>query len=302
VSNIKSILIVGGSGFIGTHLALRLRDGYKVFATYNSKPISIPGVTCLPLNVENRNWIKRVVYTTLPDVIIYTAGSNNPEWSESHARQVEVLHSSGPATVCSATDIIQPRLIYLSNPYVFDGMKGNYHENDIILPSTVLGRMKLGGENVVKNKSLNYVILRSSPLFGRGNGINLSYLDRIRMRLDRKERIEASTHELHSFAPVHGLCDLVARLVDSGIRNRILHYGGLTKVTHYEFALAFAKRFKYDTKLVVRKKLLTRSPLSEDTRFDYSLNSTQSTETLKIKPLLLEEGFDLIEKNLISRL
>ena len=41
----KAILIIGGSGFVGTHLALKLREGYKVFATYHTKRFAIPGVT-----------------------------------------------------------------------------------------------------------------------------------------------------------------------------------------------------------------------------------------------------------------
>jgi dTDP-4-dehydrorhamnose reductase len=302
VARTKSILIVGGSGFIGTNLCLKLRDSYKVFATYHAKPAAIPGVTFLPFSVENRNWVKRVVYTTQPDVIIYAAGNNSLRWAEANTRLAELVHGNGPATIASSTDILQPRFIFLSNPYVFDGSRGNYHEQDIVLPVTVLGRAKLSGENVIKNKCLNYIILRSSPVYGRGNGMSLSFLDQLRMSLDRKERIEMPSQELHSFAPIEGLCDLVSRLIDSGVRNRILHYGGLTKLTFVDFCRNFAKRFNYDPALIIASQRMQRKMLNnEEVDFDFSLNSTQSTEILKIKPLLLEEGFDLIEKKLIPR-
>lgn len=283
-------------------MSLRLRQGYyKVFATFHTRQIKVPGVTFIPCNVDNRNWVKRIVYTTQPDVVIYLAGSNDLDWNEKNARPAELVHSSGPATLANFTEMLQPRFIFLSNPYVFDGSRGNYHENDTVLPSSTLGRMKLGGENVVRNKSLNYIILRSSPLLGRGNGLNLTFLDKLRMRLDRKERIEIASQELHSYAPVEGLCEVIQRLIDSGIRNRIFHYGGLTKITHFEFAKNFAKRFGYDSSLIAPKTLVLAEGVSEEImKTDFSLNSTQTAELLKIKPFLLEESFDLIEKKLVS--
>lgn len=299
----KSVLIFGGSGFIGTHLCLKLRDQYKVYATYSKKPARIPGVTFFPASIENKDWIKRIMFTINPDIVIYAIGSNSFEWAETNPDLADRYHAVGPAVVAGAADIIQPRFIYLSNPYVFDGVRGNYHENDIVLPPNNIGKVKLGGENVVRSKCLNHIILRSSPVIGRGNGVNLSIIDSLRMVLDRNERIEFSTHTLHSFAPVSGLCEAVQRLIESGFRNRIVHYGGLTKVTYFELAKAFATRFKYNPNLIVPKKAAaTKNIASEDSLFDFSLNSTQAVETLKIKPFLLEECFDLIEKELISHL
>ena len=300
MANTKSVLIVGGSGLIGGILAKKLREGYKVYATYCKHPSVIPGVTFLPMDVENRNWVKRVVYTTQPNVVIYAAGNDSMEWAEKNAKISEKLHADGPTTLASSTDIMQPRFIYLSNAYLFDGSRGNYHENDTILPGTVIGRMKSGGENVTKSKCLNYIILRASPLFGRSNGYNLSLMDRLRMALDRGQRIELSTDERHSFGYAEGLCDMVIRLIGSGVKNRIFHYGGLTKMNHFEFGRAFAKRFGYDPNLVVAKGVTQKA--GGEPLFDYSLNCTAAAEILKIKPLLLEESFDLIEKQLIPSL
>jgi dTDP-4-dehydrorhamnose reductase len=302
VASTKSILIVGGSGFLGTHLALKLRQGYnKVFATFFNHSMVIPGVTFIPCNVENRNWVKRIVYATQPNVVIYLAGKNDVAWSEQNGRTAELVHSSGPATLANFTEMLQPRFIFVSNPFVFDGSRGNYRENDTLLPGSTLGRMKLGGENVVRSKSLNHVILRSSPLFGRGNGANLSFMDRLRMKLDRGERIETDSKELFSFAPTDGFCDLIQKVIDSSVRNRVFHYGGLTKTTLFEFGREFAKRFRYDPQLVI-PKAMAQGLTEQEKQSDFSLNVTQTIEALKIKPLLLEEGFDLIEKKLVPDL
>ncbi len=317
MAHTRAVLIVGGSGFIGTHLALRLRDQFKVFATHLKHRINIPGVTSVPLDVDNKDWSKRVAYTCKPDVVIYACGFNNVKWAEDNTKDAEFVHTSGAGTLTNAADIFQPKFIYLSNCHVFDGSRGNYHETDTVLPATALGKAKLGGENFVRGRSLNYVIVRSSPLIGRGNGLSLSFLDRLRMALDRGERVELSTNEVHSYAHISGLVDLIARVADSGIRNKILHFGGLTKVNSLEWGRAFAERFGYDPKLVMeaqikvqaeeekakqqqeqpnKKKAFSAPDLGNR---DYSLNSSLAIEMLKVKPLLMEQCFDLIEKDLV---
>ncbi|MBI4925794.1 MAG: sugar nucleotide-binding protein [Bdellovibrio sp.] len=294
----KSVLIVGGSGFIGTHLAMKLRDGYKVFATYNTKSLAIPGVTFLPMNITNQNLVKRIAYTAQPDVIIYTAGSNNFEIAENEPRKAERLHTGGPAAVSNATEIFQPKFIYLSNSYIFDGNKGNYRETDTVLPFTAIGKAKLGGENYIRGRSLNYIILRLSPVIGRGNGKNISFLDHLRIKLDHRERVEFLGNQIHSYIDIYSVINTILHLIEGGPKNKILHFGGLTKLTDYEFAQSFAKRFVYPKELITLRQSSQQKKSSDAVINDFSLNSTQISETMNIKSLLLEESFDLLEKNL----
>ena len=302
MASTKAVLIIGGSGFIGTQLALKLRDEYKVFTTFLTRYQIIPGVTNLPADLNNENWLKRVVYTTNPDVIIYTAGNNDVEWAEKSPREAERIHAGGPADVLTAADILHPKFIYLSNSYTFDGARGNYKEGDTLLPNYVLGKAKVAAENFIRGKSLNYTIVRSSPVYGRGNPKRQTFMDYLRINLDRKKRLEIPNLELQSFAPVSGLVEMIAKLVSSSPKKGVFHYGGLTRVTHYGFAREFAKFFKYDQSLIVPKTGPNGAVLDkygEPFYWDFSLNSTHAVLDLKIKPFLLEEGFDLIQKQLI---
>lgn len=257
------------------------------------------GVTAVPVNIENRIWVKKLVYAIQPDVVIYAGGPSRFETGSARLRMADRLYAAGAATIQTATDILQPRFIFLSNPYVFDGTKGNYHEGDTVLPATTTGKAKLAGENIIRAKSLSHVVIRSSPLYGRSFGANLTLLDQLRIQLGRGERVSLPTNELHSWSPVEGLCDLVARTIEYGIRNKVLHFGGLTKVSTFEFGRAFAKKFGYDPNLIIPATQASRGHLVEEVVSDYSLNSTFAAQTLKVEPLLLEQGLDLIEKNLV---
>jgi dTDP-4-dehydrorhamnose reductase len=294
----KSVMVIGGSGFVGSHVVRRLREQFKVFATYRSHPIAMRGVTYFPLALENRQWAKRLLRALEPQAIIYCAGTNDLVWAENNPEQADNVHVSGVAALAEASSLIQSKFIFISNPYTFDGKRGNYHETDTALPYHSFGKMKLSGENYVRTKTLNWVAVRSSPLYGRGVPDHPSFLDQLRMKLDRGQTVELSNREIHSFAPVSGLADMLASLIEAPFKNKVLHYGGLTKLSYFEFGREFAKAFGFPENLVVQTQ---QSPeqIAEREFEDYSVNSSQSIESLKIKPLLLQEGFDLLKKDLV---
>lgn len=288
----KSVLLVGGSGTLGTHLAYRLRDTHKVFMTYHAHPIRIPGVTALSFNAVEVDKAKRLAYVANPEVIIYAAGKEDVLWAEKHDREAEHVHVGGIGGLLKLTTVFQPKVIYLSSCLAFDGSKGNYHETETLSPVSKLGKLKATAEGTVKGRASNYNIVRTSPILARGNGLNLSFLDRMRMTLARKKMIELSNNEVHSFAPVDGLLELVEKLIDSSVKNKVLHYGGLSKCTYFELGKLFAERFKYDPSLITEPQLGGATQMQRD----QSLNTTETIKLMKIKPVMIEETFDMLEK------
>jgi dTDP-4-dehydrorhamnose reductase len=300
VRRTKAVLIIGGSGFVGSHLAYALRDAYKVYATYFKRQVTIPGVTMLPFHISDRNWGKRLAYNIQPELVIYCAGTNDVDLVEDDQAGMDNIHNRGVAGVLGFTDLFQPKFVLISNNYVFDGLRGNYKETDTLMSVSSLGKFKLSAENYLRGHSLNYVILRSAPLYGRGNGQAISFLDKLRRNLALGQQTLCKTDEVHNFAPVEGLVEAVVTSMETGVRNRVLHYGGLTKMTHCEFAKAFARRFGYDPNLIVGDS--PGKANKEGRLLDFSINSTQSIETLKLNAFLLEHGFDLLEKKLVPNL
>ncbi len=308
----KAILIVGGSGTLGTQLALKLRHAHRVYSTYLTKPIRIDGVTSLPLNLGDRTWCKRLLYTLHPEVIIYCAGNSDPAYAAAHERLADLAHSAGPSSMLATTDYGAPKFIYLSSAYVFDGGRGNYHENDVVLPSSALGKFKVGGENFIRGKSVNYIIVRPSPVIVRGNGYSQTFFDRLIHALSHRESLSLPSSDLYSFTHISTLVELIARLVDAGIRNKTIHCSGLTRASYFDFGQLFAQRFGFDPSLLVASGAAVpgvsggyqggKSAISSAgvQHLDFSLNCSQAAETLKLKPLLLEECFDLIEQDLVG--
>lgn len=306
----KAVLIVGGSGSLGTQLALELRESHRVYATYLKHPFRMDGVTPLPLSLGDRTWCKRILYTIHPEVIIYCAGNNDPDFAGRNERLAELAHSGGPANLLGTNEFGTPKFIYLSSSYVFDGGKGNYRETDVVLPSSNLGKYKVGGENYIRGKSVNYVIVRSGPIITQGNAYSPTFFDRVLSNLAKGERMTLPSNDLYTFTHISTLRTLISRLVDAGVRNKTIHSTGLTRVSQYDFARLFAQRFGYDSSLIVPsggivlgasggyqggKAVISAAPH----HLDFSLNGSLAVDMLKLKPLLLEECFDLIEQDLI---
>jgi GDP-mannose 4,6-dehydratase len=91
-------------------------------------------------------------------------------------------------------------------------------------------------------------------------------------------------------------------LTDSSNLNRILekvrpdeiyNLGGLTKLSWYDMGMRFANVLGFDENLIIPGKGQI------DLAGDYSLNGSELIRQSNINPLLLEEAFDLFQKNLI---
>jgi dTDP-4-dehydrorhamnose reductase len=293
---VKTVLIVGGSGFVGSHLAIRLRDEFKVIATHFRHFQRIPGVTHYPMSVSQLDWMKELLLNFEPDVILYAAGKHSLSWTEdpAHSKALELAHVAGPNVLLSAAQMMGTKFVYLSNSYVFDASHGNHSETDIQLPSTALGKAKVSGENAVKNRAINYLVVRSGPLIGRGPAKNPSFLDLWFRSWGAGRPVELDDQTLHSYATVEEFSDWIGSCLRSGIKNKVLHFGGLSKCTEYRLGLEIAQRFKVPAALVRKKN----TPPSDE-RVDYSLNSSASIKTLEVKPLLLKQSLDLVQKRLL---
>ncbi len=301
MSSGKTVLIIGGSGFLGTQLALRLRETTKVFATYHRNPIRIPGVTPLPMNLADLDWVKRSIYTVGPDAVVYAVGTNNLWQAQLQSKEQEQLQVGALAPVLKASTIFQPRFVYLSSSYAFDGIRGNYREQDTVLSALALGKIKIEAENFVRGRALHYSVVRSSPVIARGCGGNLSFFDRLRIRLSRGLKTGVDATELHSFTHMDPFLDLVERIIESGPRNQVHHLGGLTKCTYFDLSKAIAHRLGLDAGLLYplpREQSSTR--VLDQAKWDFSLNSTESIRNLRVKPLLLEELVERLAEEAIT--
>lgn len=283
------ILIIGGSGYVGSTLAKALAPKHEVIVTHRKEYSPIEGVEYFKFtSLSDKDACKNLMAKFQPEIVIYTAGSNDVDAAERDSVTAQLVHSTCASVVLSAADYIKAKYIFISCDHVFTGSDGNYSESDTAIPFSQIGKAKLGAENYIRSRSNNHIIIRASLLLGRGTLNHPSWLDTLRENQIRKKKTPVSKRTYVNPVHISMLTTVIEKVIDQDIRNKTLHLGGLTKMTVYEVAQKFIQSFKYDEKLLEEANEVT-------TVNDFSLNFTQTLRLLKIDPLLLEQSLELLK-------
>ncbi len=289
----KTILVIGSSGFLGSNVVDYLKKKYKVIAAFHKNVIRIPGISTFYYNLNNKDYMKRVLSLTKPEYIIYCAGVTDFLTCAKSPRVAEIVNSFGPVLLSTSADTVPHRFIYLSTSYVYDGVKGNFSEHDVVLPETTYGKSKLAGENYVRSKSLTYTILRFAPIYGIGSSFHPSEFDRIRMKLERGQTVELPENEVHSFLSMDIVLKAIDWVIQNETKNKTYNLGGLTKISWHEFGTQIANTLGFNPTQVVPVKAQFEGDK------DFSLNGSELVRMLEVDPLVVEEGLDLLKKKLV---
>ena len=144
------ILVTGGESRFANILK-NLRTNHK-FIYKNKSQLNI---LSLPSITKNINLFK-------PKYILHLAGLSRPMLIHSKdikkSIDLNIIGTCNLVKICSQKNI---KIIYLSSSYLYPGKKGNYKENDGLLPWNNYGWSKLGGESAV-HMYKNSLIVRAS--------------------------------------------------------------------------------------------------------------------------------------------
>ena len=145
----QKILVTGGDGRFATELK-------KIKTKYNFIYISKKQLNILSLNSIRKN-IKRLK----PKIILHLAGLSRPmSIHNTNINKSIDLNIIGTANLVKTCNEHKIKIIFFSTNYVYPGTKGNYSENDPVLPWNNYGWSKLGAESAVQMYK-NSLIIRA---------------------------------------------------------------------------------------------------------------------------------------------
>ena len=151
----NKIVVTGGSGRFAQSLK-KTKSKYN-FIYPNKKK----------LNITNINSIFNFLKKTKPRAVLHLAGLSRPmskhDKNISESINLNIIGTSNLVSICSKLNI---KIIYISTSYVYPGNKGNYKENDPVLPWNNYAWSKLGGECAVqmyKNSLILRVCMTEKP-------------------------------------------------------------------------------------------------------------------------------------------
>ena len=163
----NNILITGGAGYIGSHVAERLiKDKFKVFIIDNlstgSKKLINNKATFYKLDITQTNQVKNILLSRNIDTVIHLAGKLNVLESENHPELYYKNNVQGTKSLLDACkNSFVNTFIFSSSCTVYGNKKKFFKENSKKFPISYYGKTKLECENLIKNYFKgNFCILR----------------------------------------------------------------------------------------------------------------------------------------------
>lgn len=173
----KRVLVIGGCGFIGSHVAEALLEhNYEVAVFDNLSTGSLKNIHHLPITFYHgdilSDELEQAISSFQPSQVIHLAAQISVQYSINHVSEDASINILGTIKVIELCKKYHVRsIVFSSSAAVYGHLSNVPIEIDYIAaPSSPYGYSKLVGENYLKLAEklygINYVILRYSNVYG----------------------------------------------------------------------------------------------------------------------------------------
>ena len=152
------IVLTGSEGQLGKALA----------DTFRSE--CVLGIDKHNCDITNRVEIISKITSFSPDIVVHCAAYSAVDQAEEEFERCYEVNVHATKHILDACLEVNTDLLYVSTDYVFGG-DGEipYEVNDKASPLSTYGKSKLLGEEIIRERTKNHFIVRTSWLFGDGN-------------------------------------------------------------------------------------------------------------------------------------
>jgi dTDP-4-dehydrorhamnose reductase len=288
----ERLLITGASGLLGSKIVELTRENYEVIPLHNTKPLHL---NSSKLDITNRKEVFSLFRKTKPNVAIHTAAETNVDKCEIQKKLAWKINVEGTRNVAEASSKIGARIVYISTDYVFNGEKGLYVEEGTPNPINYYGVTKLEGERQVKKLCKNYVILRTSVLYG-WHSWKQNFVTWVINSLKQKKEISIVEDHFNTPTLADNLAEITIEAVQKNLRG-LYHASGSQRINRYQFAQQITKTFNLNQSLTKPIKMNQITAWTAKRPKDSSLNINKIRELLKTKPLNITEGLEKMKES-----
>lgn len=284
------LLIIGGSGFLGGHLADMAASVWETVVSFHTKPVNgTSRFKAVSLDISHKEEVEKVIYSLSPQVIINTAAISDIHRCEAHKDLAWGVNFTGSKNVAEVSENIGARLIHISTDLVFDGIKGNYSEQDSPHPLSNYGQSKLEADNFITSFSSNYSIVRPSLIYGSSLNSSESSIEKMLHGFQRGEPYRGFTDEYRNPIYVNDLSSIILKLAQSPEFNELFHVCGPERLSRYDFALNVCSTFDLDRSLAI-PAISDDYPLSKLRPKDCSMDFSNMKQKLMENILSVRDG------------
>jgi dTDP-4-dehydrorhamnose reductase len=238
-------LLITGTGLLGSKVA-NISD-FETFGTYNNNPIEINNCKLQKLDITSRESTLKLVNQIKPDYIVHTAALTNVDYCEKHKEDAYQVNVIGTKNVAEAANEIGAKFVYISTDYVFDGEEGFYKEDSLTDPINYYGKSKLEGETITINTCDNFIIARTSVLYGTNPKMN--FVTWVLRELKDEKEIKIVEDQYNTPTLADNLAEITFELINNDATG-IFHASGNERINRFDFVMKIAEVFNLKKSLV----------------------------------------------------
>ena len=243
VGTIKSLLVTGGSGLLGSAVVRRAVGKFRVTSTYHKNPVALNGAQFVCANLLDDRDLETLSLAK-PEVIIHCAALTDVDYCESHPEEAFAQNVQASINVAEMARDLGSYMIHVSTDSVFDGEKGAYSEHDPPGPINSYGKSKLAAEQMVLKSYDHSCILRTN-IFGWSATARKSMAEWMIGVLKRGEALTALKDVIISPLLTDDLSDVIFELCCLEYHG-LIHIGSTDSCSKLQIARIIAETFGLD--------------------------------------------------------
>ena len=253
----RSVLVTGGNGLLGTKtLEMLLQEGRTAMSASLEPEASNGFLGAFPyhqLDITDPAAVRGLLVSLKPDAVVHTAAFTAVDACETQRELSRKVNVDGTANVAMACREVGARMVHISTEYVFDGDAGPYSEEDRPNPISYYGLTKLESERAIQANCADWVIARTTILFGHAPNVRPSFVHWLIEKLRQGESVRIVDDQVGSPTLADNLVEMLLALLDSG-RREIYNTVGDAVIDRYGFSVIAAGLFDLDASLIQRIK------------------------------------------------
>ena len=241
-------IVIGANGLIGRRLLRLLKErGISSTGTYNKRPET----GLIPLDITDTASLVSIIKGLSPKNIYLCAnlagGVNYCEMNPAQARKFYYDATVSIGQECARTG---SSFVFVSTDYVFDGTKGPYREEDAVNPLNIYGRLKSDAEEWIRKNLKDYIIARTTNVFGWDpETATPNYVMNLYRTVKKGEVFNAPSYLWGNPTYAEDLAAALAELSGAGASGTF-HVVGSSFVDRYDWALKACDILALDRSLI----------------------------------------------------
>ena len=245
------ILITGSNGMLGQRAVqfYSSKENIELLATSVEEKAVFDSVEYIPVDIKDRDNIKKVIYDYCPDFIVHTAAFTNVDLSEKLREDAWKINVKGVEYIAEAARTIDAHIIHISTDYIFDGKNGPYDENAIPDPLGYYGRTKLASENTLRISGTFFTILRTNVLYGIAQNSRPDFVRWVINSLSKNENIRIVKDQINNPTFIDDLVQGINKIIEFR-KTGVYNIGGKEFLSRFDFTLRIAEYFNLNKNLI----------------------------------------------------